>query len=223
MKKIFLILVLILAISSCKKADVAATSLGPNIYFESPQPINDSELDHFPNKFKGLYMDKDSTFLRINENVAQYEKYYKLKIHKDVLDSLPPGDIIKDNKLVVKEWGQTFDMYPKGDSILLVSKSIDTIFRFSYYQKAKRINGDLVISKKDSIFWNVETFSINNNDLKFRTIGFEDIKKIDSITAVKSKMLDSMSYLLKPTRKEFGRILKIKDLGYLQEFKKVKS
>lgn len=32
-------------------------------------------------------------------------------------------------------------MIPKGDSIELIEKHIDTLFRFSLYQKAKRIDG----------------------------------------------------------------------------------
>ncbi|WP_166926471.1 hypothetical protein [Flavobacterium poyangense] len=222
MKKIILILVLTLVIVSCKKK--RDEPVGPNLFFAEPQPINDSELDHFPAKFRGLFMDKDSTFLRINEDIAQYEYYYKFKIHKNGLDSLKVDFNLKDGKLISKRGDVIFNISSRGDSLLLVEKDIDTLFRFSYYQKAKRINGNLILSTKDSVFWTLQNLSIEENSLNLKNICLDDdIKKMDSVTLIKSKMLDSTSYLFKPTRKEFGRILKIKNLGYLQVFQKVKS
>jgi hypothetical protein len=61
MKKAILILGVLIVISSCKKVDAAPYD-NFNLYFEVPQPINDSELDQFPSKFRGLYMYMDSTF-----------------------------------------------------------------------------------------------------------------------------------------------------------------
>ncbi|MEP6929439.1 MAG: hypothetical protein ABI850_05480, partial [Flavobacterium sp.] len=126
-KKLFLVVLTVVFIS-CKKADFPA---GPNLFFVSPQPINDSELDHFPAKFRGLFIDKDSTFLSIDENVAKYEYYYKFIIHKNQLDSLGADFILKEGNLTSKEFNKTFDVYPKGDSLLLVEKKTDTLFRFS--------------------------------------------------------------------------------------------
>lgn len=221
MKKILLILVLIVVLVSCRKAE--AVPVGPSVFFESPQPINDSELDHFPARFIGLYVDRDSTFLRIKENIAQYEYYYKFKIHKKHLDSLKTDFDLVNGKLIGKKDPITLYISRHGDSLELAEKKVDTIFRFSYYQKAKRIDGNLVLSSKDSIFWTVQNLNLKNDNLKLRTLYYEDIHKMDSITAIKSRLLDSTSYLFKPTRKEFARILKIKNLGYLKEFKKVKT
>jgi hypothetical protein len=53
MKKYLLILGLLLVINSCKRSDSPADD-GFNLYFENPQPINDSELSKIPNKFIGL-------------------------------------------------------------------------------------------------------------------------------------------------------------------------
>jgi hypothetical protein len=113
-------------------------------------------------------------------------------------------------------------MIPKGDSIELIEKHIDTLFRFSLYQKAKRIDGQLILSSKDSIFWRIQFLSIEKNILRFKNLyEREDLKKLDSVTKVKSKMLDSTSYLIKQTRSEFKKILKIKNLGFDQEYQKI--
>ncbi|KUJ59983.1 hypothetical protein AR687_20395 [Flavobacteriaceae bacterium CRH] len=222
MKKIILILVLIISIFSCRKADAPAKESGFDFCFENPQPVNDSELDHFPNKFKGLYMSKDSTFLRIEEDRIIKESFYKFKFHKNFLDSIKGSYEFTDGKIIDKETNKKIDFLIKGDSIEIINKYTDTLFRFSYYEKAKRINGQLVLSRKDSIFWNIQLLNFQNNTLKITDIYLpEDLKKLDSVTAIKAQIVDSMSYLIRPTRREFKNILKIKNLGTDQEYHKL--
>lgn len=74
MKKYFLFLGLLFIIS-CKKND--APYAGFDMYFEKPQPINDSELSAIPNKFQGVFMSKDSFFVRIEEKEILFEDYLK--------------------------------------------------------------------------------------------------------------------------------------------------
>lgn len=224
MKKIVLIVAILAVSISCKKVDAPAECVEgcATFYFEKPQPDNDSELDRFPSKFRGLYVNNDSTFIRIEEDRILEEYFWKFKIHKLKLDSLKAECDIVDGKLVVKETRYTYDMLPKGDSIELIQKSIDTLFRFSLYEKAKRIDGQLILSKKDSIFCKVRFVSLDKNTIKFKNLyDLKDLKKLDSVTKIKAKKLDSISYLMKPARSEFKKIFKIKHLGYDQEYKKV--
>jgi hypothetical protein len=223
MKKIFLIVIVIMISNSCKKAEAAAEPYGSfSFYFESPQPINDSELNSFPSKFKGLYMTQDSTFLRIDDDRILREYFYKFKVHRKEMDSLKSEYNLVDGKLITKDTKEKFDIKVVGDSIELSQKNTDVLYRLSYNQKAKRIDGNLVISTRDSVFWETEIVSLENNVLRFKSIYQpEDLPKLDSVTAIKGKMLDSLSYLMKPTRKEFKSILKIKNLGVDREYTKV--
>lgn len=224
MKKIFLVLVVILISISCRKADAAAEPFIDTFafYFENPQPINDSELNSFPSKFKGLYMTSDSTFLRIEEDRILREYLYKFKFHRQKMDSLKSEYDLIDGKLITKDTEIKFDILKKGDSIELITKSIDTIFRLSYNQKAKRIDGQLILSTRDSVFWKMEIVSLEKNVLKFKKIFLpEDLQKLDSVTVFKGKMLDSLSYLIKPTRREFKKILKINNLGIDAEYDRI--
>ncbi|MEN2412740.1 hypothetical protein [Flavobacterium mesophilum] len=192
MKKMFLIIAILAVIISCKKADAAAECVeGCAIfYFENPQPNNDSELDRFPAKFRGLYVNKDSTFIRIEEDRILEEYFWKFKIHKLKLDSLKAECDVVNGKLVVKDTKYSYDIFPKGDSIELIQKSIDTLFRFSLYQKAKRIDGQLILSKKDSIFWRARFVLLDKNTLKFKNLyDLKDLKKLDSVTKIKLKSL----------------------------------
>lgn len=219
----FLILILIVVLTSCKKADAEAECYGC-LYFENPQPINDSELNGFPSRFKGLYVDKDSIFIRIEEDRILKEYFFKNRIHRSFLDSLKQEFDIVGNQLIEKGNHMKYDIISIGDSLEIIRKEIDTIFRFSYNEKAKVINGHLVVSKRDSVFWRITIISLQKNILKMKYIDFaDDVKKLDSITAIKGKKIDSLSYLIKPTRSEFKKILKIKNLGNEEEYIKVRN
>ncbi|MEO8239177.1 MAG: hypothetical protein ABI576_13820 [Flavobacterium sp.] len=158
MKKVILILAFASFLISCKKADAAVCEGCLLFYFENPQPINDSELSSFPGKFRGLYMDKDSVFIRIEEDRILSEYFYKFKVHKNYLDTLKEGADLVNNQLINKETHEIVDIYSKGDSLELSKRNIDTLFRFSYNQKVKRINGELVLSTRDSVFWKLERY-----------------------------------------------------------------
>ncbi|WP_394773600.1 hypothetical protein [Flavobacterium sp.] len=222
MKKIIIVFILITVFASCKKADRPECENCLDFYFESPQPENDSELNGFPSKFKGLYMDKDSIYLRIEEDRILQEYFIKFKVHKQKMDSLKSEYNLVDAKLITKDTKEKYKIYRKGDSIELAQKFIDTLFRLSYNQKAKRINGQLILNTKDSVLWKMKTISLENNILKIKEINLpEDLRKFDSVTLIKGKMLDSLSYLIKPTRREFKNILKIKNFGTDKKYKKV--
>lgn len=217
MKNIILILILLVVSSSCKKADATATEVCDGcltFYFQNPQPDNDSELTGFPDKFKGLYRNSDSVFIRIENDRIFKEYFFKFKVQRQKMDSLRSEYDFVDGKLITKDTKDKFDIKIVGDSIELSHKSIDTLFRLSYNQKVKRISSQLVLSTRYSVFWTIQTIALENDILKIRHIYLEgDLKKLDSVTVIKGKMLDSTSYLMKPTRREFKNVLKIKNLG----------
>lgn len=222
MKKIFIILVLIVLVVSCKKVRIRPCPDCFIFYFENPQPENDTELDHFPVRFRGLYIDKDSSFLRIKEDRMIYKYFGTYKIHKIEFDSIKEEFRIIGNEATNKTTDEKSVIHIKGDSIEFKETFLDTFFRLSYYNKLKRIDGQLVLSKKDSIFWTTEIMSLNNKTLKIKEIYLPgDLKKLDSITEIKGEKLDSMSYLIKPTRSEFKKILRIKKMGTDSEYKQI--
>ncbi|SNR55310.1 hypothetical protein [Flavobacterium sp. ov086] len=222
MKKIVLILVLLVVLTSCKKIRMRPCPDCFIFYFESPQPNNDSEMDHFPIRFRGVYIDKDSTFLRIEEDRMIYKYFWKYKIHKTEFDSIKQQYKIVGNEVTNKDTNEKSSLHKIGDSIEFTTVSIDTFFRLSYYHKLKRIDGQLIMSMKDSIFWRINFLSLKNNKLRIKEIYLPgDLKKLDSVTSIKGEKLDSMSYLIKPTRNEFKRMLKFKNFGTDEEYDKV--
>ena len=219
MKKYILVLALLL-IFSCKKAE----PWGLNFYFENPQPINDAELSKIPNKFQGLFMDADSVFLNIKENIILEEKFYRFKFPLKDMDSLKNEFIFAYGKCISKDKKEVYDYRQLKDSMEFLNKRIDTFFIFSDMQKAKRFDSQLILNFKDSIYWTVKSIRLEKNKLKIKFIYSEqDLKRIDSLTKVKSTMIDSSSFIIKPSRNEFKRILNLKKLGGEFEYRKVQN
>jgi hypothetical protein len=220
MKNYFLILGLLLMIS-CKRAE--AEPFGFSFYFEKQQPIHDSELSEIPNKFRGTFMNSDSIYISIKENIILRGYYNRFRFHKNALDSIKDGFDLVGNQYVSKLDEAVYDYKYVGDSVEFSNKQIDTFFVFSDIQKAKRIDGQLVLNYKDSIYWKIKAIRLEKNMLKIKYIySEEDLKRIDSLTKIKSTMIDSSSFLLKPSRNEFKRILNLKKLGEEQDYKKVR-
>lgn len=210
MKKIVCFLVIV-CVFSCKEV-----VKGNDLYFEDVQPANDPDLKMIPNKFLGLYKDEDSVFLKIDKNLITKYRFGKGRIHKAELDSLKKECYLIDQKLVDKKTKTIFEMKKIGDSIELSHKEIDTIFQFSDVQKAKRNNFDLILNFKSDDYWQVNILSLENKILKFKYLSVDDLPSIDSIMARKSKMIDSSKYVLKPSKKEFKKILRQKlDIEFL--------
>jgi hypothetical protein len=223
MKKLSSLFVLFVLLVSCKQASSEAILDGNNFYFENPQPINDSELSSIPNKFQGIYVNSDSLYLNITDNIIFYESENKFRFHKRQIDSLKEYFDVVEGKYISKDNKEIFNSIKAGDSIDFVSKNIDTLFFFSETKKAKRINGDLILNEKDSIYWKVKMLSLNKNILNIKVLySDEDLKRMDSITKIHSKKIDSLSYIISPSRSEFKTFSKVKNFGFNSKFVKIK-
>ena len=205
---------------SCKER--SAHPIGNTYYFQEPQPINDSELNSIPNKYLGLYVNEDSIYLNVSKRMIVEESFFKFRIHKNSLDSIA-DEIVSDNgKYRFKNETTFLEDKIIGDSIEFSKKEIDTFFVFSDKQKAKRINGKLVISDKDSIYWQSKLVYLNKDKLVIKYLySDDDLRKMDSITKVKSKQLDSTTYVIFPSRSEFKRFFEVKNFGYESKYKKI--
>ena len=219
MKNLFILLASMLLLASCKKN---AVPVGNTYYFSNPQPINDSELNSIPNKFIGLYMNEDSIYLNVSKRMIAEESFFKFRIHKNSLDSLSNQLIKINGKYKFKNETTFLEDKIIGDSIEFSQKDIDTFFIFSDKQKAKRINGKLVLSEKDSIYWQTKLMYLNKNELTIKYLySDDDLRKMDSITKIKSKQLDSTTYVISPSRSEFKRFFEVKNFGYESKYKKI--
>ena len=150
------------------------------------------------------------------------ESFFKFRIHKNSLDSIADEIVRVNDKYRFKNETTFLEDKIIGDSIEFSQKEIDTLFVFSDKQKAKRINGNLVINNKDSIYWQTKLVYLNKDELVVKYLySDDDLRKMDSITKIKSKQLDSTTYVIFPSRSEFKRFFEVKNFGYESKYKKI--
>lgn len=212
MKKLAIIIV-IFSFLSCNK-EIADGPIETYFYFESPQPVNDSELSSLPSKFRGKYF-IDDIELTITDKEIYHTYFEDGKISKSSLDSLKNIIEYKNNKLIWLDDNEklVYDTEEEKDSIYYFRKRLDTVFSFSERQKAKRINGQLVLSTRDSVFWNVKILSLEKDSLKWKYFccktDYELLKPMVKDITINT---DTSIVNIKPVRREFAKILSLKSL-----------
>jgi hypothetical protein len=219
MKQLFLFFSII-CLFSCKNRE--AEIVGNQFYFNSPQPINDLELNIFPKKFIGLYINSDSLLLAITKEVMYYESSHKFRIHNLEWDSLKTEFDFVNDKYILKNTNHVYAFKRNGDSLDFISKQRDTFFTFSKDKKVKGINNDLIINLRDSIYWEIKIYTLKDDILTVKQLYSDtDLRKMDSITKIRSEMIDSTTFLISPSKNEFKKFLKFNDFGYDSTFKKI--
>lgn len=219
MKNVLILVTASLLFASCKEI---ASPAGNTYYFNAPQPVNDSELHSIPNKYLGFYVNADSIYLNVSKKMITQERFFKFRIHKNNLDSIADKIVRFKGKYRFKNETTFLEDKIIGDSIEFSQKEIDTFFIFSDIQKAKRIRGKLVLNKKEAIYWQTNLVALTDKELVVKYLySDDDLKKMDSITIIKAKQLDSTSYLITPSRAEFSQFFEIKNFGYETKFKKI--
>ena len=156
--KYFLLILVFVSFVSCKQAE-AVPYFGIDFLFKESQPINDSELKHFPNKFIGSYINQDSTYLIITDKLIYNKWINRNYISLSEFDSVKDSVKIVGNKMYLLDSKKFFDFRKVKDSIEITDTYYDTIFSISDYNKANRIKGAIVINTKDSIYWKIKILS----------------------------------------------------------------
>ena len=108
------------------------------------------------------------------------------------------------------------------DSIEIKEIKYDTIFSISDNQKAVKINRTFVLNTKDSIYWKIRFITFDKNNLKIKDLySLNDIKRIDSLSKIKSIKIDSIKNVFQLSRKEFIKMLALKNLGFEKNYIKI--
>lgn len=209
----------VLFLVSCKQAD-AVPYYGIDFLFKKTQPINDNEINQLPNKFIGNYINQDSTFLIIDKRVIYYKWITKSNISFLEFDALKDSMKIVDNR--INHNNNFFEFRKLKDSVEISNTNYDTLFSLSEVNKAKRIKGLIILNSKDSVYWKIKVLSLKNKDLKLMTlVSDEDLVRLDSLSKIKSQKIDSTKSVFELSKSEFKKMLTLKKLGYIQEYKKL--
>lgn len=222
MKIINLVLIVVISISilSCKKAE-AVPYEGVVFLFNEIQPVDDNEIASIPNRFSGNYINTDSTYLIVGKKDVFYKWIDKSKISFELFEALKDSMKLVQNKMYFKD--NSFLEYRRlKDSIEIKEIRYDTIFSISDNQKAVKINRTFVLNTKDSIYWKIRLVTFDKNNLKIKDLySLNDIKRIDSLSKIKSIKIDSIKNVFQLSKKEFRTMLALKNFGFERNFRKI--
>lgn len=219
--KYLLSILIFLFFVGCKQVD-AVPYFGIDFLFKEPQPINDKELNYLPNRFVGKYINQDSTYLIIEDNTIYYKWTIKNQISNSRFDSIKDSVKIIQNRMYLFNNKKFYEYRKLKDSIEISDTEYDTLFSISNLHKVKRIKNSIILNTKDSIFWKIQVFSLDKKELKVMTlVSDEDLRRIDSLSNIKSKKIDSTKSVFQLSKKEFKKMMSLKNLGYIKEYKKL--
>lgn len=217
MKK-YLAIVFLFSLAACKKYENVETEY----YFTQAQPIDDPELKVLPSKYIDNYVNELGDTLVIEPNTIYYRYYNVSAVSKDSLLGKEGEFISFSTKIESSPGLEAKKIREDKDSVYIGYVRRDTLFRFSDAQKAKRMNGQLLLSTKDSTFWKIRLLSVNGDSLHIRYLSEKaDYSKLRALVKDIKSNNDTTVVELKPTRREFKKISKLKLYGNMK-FKTVK-
>jgi len=216
MKSIFLLFWLFLMVEKCE-----------TIYFDKPQPDAVKNLKQLPKAYQGIYMDEDSTFLVIDKTSFIHKRQLEWEMTKNELDTNTMYRL--DKNFLINT--QTLEKTPVQfihDTIHVFDEIKDTLFTFSKDQLARSFKGNLILSsRQDDDLWEVEMYSLKDGILKYMAFYnnkgiFTDFAAMSDNEVIKdSAQTDTVKMILKPSKKEFKKILSKKDSLLVGEFRKI--
>lgn len=216
--KLFFTLFILFLLFSCKQVDAIATET--DFSFIEQQPVNDRLINHFPRSIVGNYIDKDSTYLIVTNTNFIYKRVIKSNTSFEELEKIKDSSKVVGNRIYYKN--EFYEFRKLKDSIEISTIYYDTLFSISENQIAKKIKNSIVLNTKDSIFWKIKILNFDKNTLKIKTLtSFKDLDRIDSLSNTKVQKIDSTRNIIQLSRKEFKSMLKLKNFGYDQDFKKI--
>ena len=221
MKIINLVLIGVISISilSCKKAEEVPYE-GVVFLFNDIQPIDDNEIASIPNRFTGNYINNDSTYLIVGKKDVFYKWINKSKISFELFETLKDSMKLVQNKMYYKD-NSFFEYRMLKDSVEIKEIKYDTIFSISDNQKVVKMNRTFVLNTKDSIYWKLQLITFDKRNLKIKDLySLDDIRRIDSLSKIKSTKIDSIKNLFQLSRKEFRTMLALKHLGFERNYRK---
>ncbi|MBT8185243.1 MAG: hypothetical protein KJN76_10405 [Eudoraea sp.] len=188
-------------------------SCEPPVVFGEPQPKGAKSLSKIPDNYHGnFWCSMDSASLFIDDKNFIKRKEFLIKLTRKEIDS--SNDMrIQNNRLYVEDWGSSFPMEEKGDTIISKLVLLDTIFTIRKKQVLKPFKGHLILNTQlHDNAWAVLVASLKDGGFLSlaRADLPENISQLDSITPVKTLAEQDekgTQILITPTAEQFGRIL----------------
>ena len=159
--------------------------------FTGSQPSDTTNLLKFPKQVQGRYISlSDSAILKINDNVIT--KTYDNLLSKIHLNEFADSVIVVGDSIIDKETNERFYVGHGGDSLIVHSQWMDTLFQISNENVLKKSGENYFLDILHNKSWDVWKLNLSDKRLKIT-----NIKKIGSATCRKKVKSYRVSEALK--------------------------
>jgi hypothetical protein len=219
-KNLVLIVIISISFISCKRIE-AIPFEGVIFLFNEIQPVDENEIREIPNRFTGNYINNDSIYLIVSKKDVYYKWIDKSKISFESFETLKDSMKLVQNKMYFQD-NSFLEYRSLKDSFEIKEIKYDTIFSISENQKVLKMDRTFVLNTKDSIYWKLQLITFDKRNLKIKDLYFlDDIRRIDSLSKIKAIKIDPVKNVFQLSRREFKKMLTLKNLGYERNFKRI--
>jgi preprotein translocase subunit Sss1 len=206
MKKLFLFLFAVAVMGCDEKYE--------SVDFLEPQPGESKNESGFNKKFRGTYNGEDGSKLFIYEDKIVKRKTQNILFGKEDIDSTFTGDTNNDEDLKAYFENEYLKVLKiSGDSIYAQYQAIDTVFKISESQVCRSLKGSYFLNYKyGENNWKVQRLDLEKDRLSVSMIMPHDslfkLLPVQEKAIIKNDSGKITSYQIKPTRKEFQKLIK---------------
>jgi hypothetical protein len=196
-------------------------SCEPPVAFSEPQPAGSENLAAFPGRLLGSYINPiDNSLLVIQRNIITRAYDYEVKMHVHELDS---NTKLEGHTLVNLETNEKTIIRREGDTLIERIQYIDTIFRMSYDDVARKLKGHYFLNIRCAPQrWQVKELSLSKGKLSLGSINSkEEIQSLQTIT--ESSADTAAPFTFNVTRKQFKTFVKQDGFRDREVFMRVKK
>lgn len=195
-------------------------SCGSPVSFNEPQPVDSKNLAEFPKRLHGEYLNsRDGSVILINNSLIVRVYNTKRKLHEEKSDSTIQieGDSILNLNTNEREL-----LSGEGDSIIINSSLIDTLFRFNSEHVVRKYKGAYFLNKLIAQEkWDVKKMELSKGTLYIGSIETkEEIESLATIAENNDDTLVNQSYSL--TKKQFKEFMRTDGFGYRDTFYRIR-
>lgn len=196
------------------------------VYFKTPQPEGGRNEGQLPARYRGRYLDTNSNLLTIDKKYIVLKTYFETSYTKTNIDHSKKY-YVKDLFLIERSTGEKYPYKMRNDTLFVRKFDVDTLFRLSKNNIARKFRGNLILNFKEDDKWRVEALSLDKLVLKHRTFDSKDL--LDKLSTISDSEVftDStkkvvVGQVLTPTKKQLGNIINQNDTLLINEYTKIK-
>ena len=198
----------------------------PTVVFTEPQPEGKKNLENFPARYRGTYMEvtDSSIYIVTADRILQRYEEFLAEPEEEILKD---GDVeLLDNRLVLKGMNQSFPITRRNDSIFGMVVLFDTIFDLNGDERLRKLGNNYLmnIPHEDSL-WIVFKLIFDSSggaylcdvdDGKEMEL-FEQLCKVEVLG--ENGILER--YMLSPTKRELKKLLKLETFTDTTEYRRI--